>query len=300
MNKLFNERDLRRFLTLAFWTALLWGLAAYAWYVAYLWIAPIPESSFIVTFIVLPIPFIVYRLASRSRWLANLSNSRFANQIQSLFVLTRRATIILLMVAIVVLVAPRLITGFCVWRFTSNLSDALPHQVAIVFGAGVLPDGRLSPLLKERVETVAELYLTGKVEKILMSGDNRFVDYNEPAAMRDYALSLGVPDSAIVLDYAGRRTYDTCYRASVIFGVKDAVVVTQDYHLARATYTCRTLGIDAIGVATKRSTTYFRLPPMLANVRESLATWGALWELYVSHPIPVLGQPEPIFPPSGK
>jgi len=69
-----------------------------------------------------------------------------------------------------------------------------------------------------------------------MSGDNRFVDYNEPEAMRQLALSLGVPDTAIVLDYAGRRTYDTCYRAKAIFRVDQAILVTQAFHMPRAIY----------------------------------------------------------------
>ncbi|RME07282.1 MAG: hypothetical protein D6803_04360, partial [Anaerolineae bacterium] len=92
-----------------------------------------------------------------------------------------------------------------------------PRKVAIVFGAGLWRDGSPSGVLRDRVATAADLYFEGKVEVLLMSGDNRFENYNEPAAMRDYALRLGVPEEAIVLDYAGRRTYDTCYRAGAIF-----------------------------------------------------------------------------------
>jgi len=85
-----------------------------------------------------------------------------------------------------------------------------------------------------------------------MSGDNRFVEYNEPEAMRQVALSLGVPDQDIVLDYAGRRTYDSCYRAKEIFGVREAILVTQKFHLARALFLCNALGLD--GVAWKQIT----------------------------------------------
>ena len=80
-----------------------------------------------------------------------------------------------------------------------------------------------------------------RFKKYLMSGDNRFLDYNEPGAMCAYALSLGVPEDAIVLDYAGRRTYDTCYRAHAIFGIQQAVLVTQSFHLPRALFTCNML-----------------------------------------------------------
>ncbi len=297
MNKLFNKDTLHRSVTLGVITILLWGLAAYGWYVVYLWVVPIPLVSAILTLAVISIPVVVYRWMARSQRLASLSESRMAKRVRPVLDFTRRAVVVLLVIGTFVLVAPRLVTGISTGPFTSGLTAIPPHRTAVVFGAGLLRDGRPSPLLRERVETAADLYLTGKVEKILMSGDNRFVNYNEPAAMREYALRLGVPDSAIVLDYAGRRTYDTCYRALAIFGVADAILVTQDYHLSRTIYTCRTLGINATGVAAKRSTTYLRLPPILDNGRESLATWGAFWELYISHPTPVLGKPEPIFPP---
>jgi len=85
--------------------------------------------------------------------------------------------------------------------------------VVIVPGAGLNPDGTPSTPLRDRVKAAVELYLAGKAQKILMSGDNRFINYNEPESMRQYALSLGMPAEDIVLDYAGRSTYDTCYRA---------------------------------------------------------------------------------------
>lgn len=128
-----------------------------------------------------------------------------------------------------------------------------------------------------------------------MSGDNRFEYYNEPGAMRAYALKLGVPEKAIVLDYAGRRTYDTCYRALHIFKVEEALLVTQSFHLPRALYTCRQLGLDAAGVpAALRQ--YRRLSLLFWNFREVPATLAALVELHITHPVPVLGEPEPIFP----
>ncbi|MBN1936793.1 MAG: YdcF family protein [Anaerolineae bacterium] len=146
--------------------------------------------------------------------------------------------------------------------------------------------------LADRVWTAAELYQSGKVRKLLMSGDNRFVDYNEPGAMRQYALDLGVPDGDIVLDYAGRRTYDTCYRAGYIFGVQEAVLVTQHFHLDRALYLCDSLGIDAVGVAADRQ------PYAAVHFwwwREVAAMTNAWLDLNVLHPTPVLGEKLPIF-----
>lgn len=77
-------------------------------------------------------------------------------------------------------------------------------------------------------------------------------DPNKPQAIKEYALAQGVPDEDTVLDYAWRRTYDTCYRAGYIFEVQDAILVTQWFHLDRAPYTCDKLGIDAVGVAEDR------------------------------------------------
>jgi SanA protein len=168
-------------------------------------------------------------------------------------------------------------------------------RAAIVFGAGLTRDGRPTPVLRDRVETAVNLYHAGKVEKLLMSGDNRFEYYNEPAAMRQYALDLGVPDEAIVLDFAGRRTYDTCYRAKAIFNLQEAVLVTQRFHLARALFTCTQMGLKATGVVADRRT-YFPISRLSWQIREIPATLNALLDVLVTHPVPVLGEPEPIFP----
>lgn len=181
-------------------------------------------------------------------------------------------------------------------HLTFSIEKVPQARVAIVLGAGLLRDGSPTPVLRDRVATAAELYFSGKVEKILMSGDNRFVDYNEPGAMRSYALKLGVPEDAIVLDYAGRRTYDTCYRARYIFGVENAIIVTQDFHLPRALYLCNQLGISAVGVSANLRV-YQRGPYAFWTIREVPATLVAFWEVHVSHPVPVLGEPEPIFSP---
>lgn len=176
----------------------------------------------------------------------------------------------------------------------STIEEAPTARVAVVFGAGLRRDGSPTPVLRDRVETGAALYFAGKVEKLLMSGDNRFVDYNEPASMRDYAVSLGVPEEDIVLDFAGRRTYDTCYRARDIFGLDRAILVTQDFHLPRAVFTCNMLGVEAYGVKADLRV-YRRGPHNFWRLREIPATTVAAWEVLISRPLPVLGDPEPIF-----
>ncbi|MCE1253384.1 MAG: YdcF family protein [Anaerolineae bacterium] len=175
-----------------------------------------------------------------------------------------------------------------------TIENAPSAKVAIVFGAGLRRDGTPTPILRDRVETAVNLYKQGLVSKLLVSGDNRFLDYNEPGAMYDYAISMGVPPEDVIRDYAGRRTYDTCYRAQAIFGVADAILVTQSYHLPRALYLCNHLGITAQGVSSDmRRYTPFAYTSWLT--REWVARAGALWDIWIARPLPVLGDPEPIF-----
>jgi len=197
------------------------------------------------------------------------------------------------LIALLLVVLPRLITGVYAKNRLYRETDSPPERVAIIFGAGLRRDGSPTAMLRDRVLTGADLYFSGKVEKLLMSGDNRFVNYNEPESMRQFALSAGVPDEAIVLDYAGRRTYDTCYRAKAIFGVEKALLVTQKFHLPRAVFLCNMLGMDTLGV--EASNCYWNGSPFVWDIREQFATIAAFFDLYVSSPSPVLGKPEPLF-----
>lgn len=124
--------------------------------------------------------------------------------------------------------------------------------VAIVLGARVYPSGRLSPMLEDRIQTALELYQRGKVKRILVSGDHGRVEYDEVNAMKDYLLAAGVPASDIFLDHAGFDTYDSLYRAKHIFQVNSAIVVTQEFHLPRAVYIARSIGLDAVGMAADK------------------------------------------------
>ena len=196
---------------------------------------------------------------------------------------------------VILLGLPRLITELCAIGKIKTISTIQGTRVGIVFGAGLQRDGSPSPVLQDRVASAVQLYQAGKVEKLLMSGDNRFIDYNEPGAMQAYAIEMGVPEEDIVLDYAGRRTYDTCYRALHIFGVKEAILVTQRYHLPRALFTCNGVGMQATGIAA--DTQYYRkLSRSIWYTRELGATLVSLWDVWFQHPLPVMGDPEPIFP----
>ncbi|MGV3719921.1 MAG: SanA/YdcF family protein [Actinomycetota bacterium] len=128
-----------------------------------------------------------------------------------------------------------------------RLADVPERPVAIVFGARVYESGAVSPVLDQRVRAAVDLYQAGKVRKLLMTGDNGRVEYDEVTAMKRRAMELGVPARDVVRDFAGFRTYDSCYRAQRIFGVESAVLVTQEFHLDRALFLARRFGIDAVG-----------------------------------------------------
>jgi len=187
------------------------------------------------------------------------------------------------------------IWAYVQWRYDrlvwTDINAVPARPVAIVFGAGIRPDGGLSPMLRDRMDTAMDLYRAGLVQKLLVSGDNRFVDYDEPGRMYDYAIAHGLPPEDVVRDYAGRRTYDTCYRAPAIFGVTRAILVTQRFHLPRALFTCRNLGVDAVGFSADRRT-YFSNP--YYRLRDAFATVLAWWDVAIARPTPVLGPKEEI------
>lgn len=205
-----------------------------------------------------------------------------------------RTTLVLGFLIAIGLFMPRFIMGLFAAPRTFTVEDVPATRVAIVFGAGLLRDGSAGPVLSDRMLTAVNLYQAGKVEKILVSGDNRELSYNEPEAGRQYALERGVPDEDIVLDYAGRRTYDTCYRAKHIFGVDEAILITQEFHLPRALTLCNWFGVDSVGVEADNR--YFlKRARAWWNFRETFAVFQAAWDLMITKPLPVLGDPEPIY-----
>lgn len=203
--------------------------------------------------------------------------------------------LIILILGVIFLGIPRLITAIYSNSRVFSVSNVKAERAAIVFGAGLRRDGTPTTILRDRVETAAALYQAGKVEKLLFSGDNSYLDYNEPGSMKQYALELGIPEEAIILDYAGRRTYDTCYRAKYIFGLDRALLVTQPYHLPRAVFTCNMLGLESSGVYADNYP-YRKFALGFWNLRELPATLVAFWELFIRSPQPILGDKEPIFP----
>lgn len=187
---------------------------------------------------------------------------------------------------------PRLVTAISTQGFIHTVEQSPKKPVAIVFGAGLRWDGRPTPVLRDRVATAAQLYHDRKVDRLVMSGDYRSQEYNEPGAMREFAIQLGVPEEDIILDYAGNRTYDTCYRAANLFGIKSAALITQNFHLPRAVYTCRSIGIEAEGVIADRRY-YHRNSLTFWNFREVFATSVAMLEVHLTKPQPHLENTPP-------
>jgi SanA protein len=206
-------------------------------------------------------------------------------------------TLVLLLLAggVSIFLVPLAFRAWVAQRFEAQIyvkgGDAPAQPVALVFGAAYWPGGRLSDVLADRMDTAIGLYRDGRVNKLLLTGDNQVADYNEPAAMARYAQAQGVPSEALVLDYAGRRTYDSCYRAQAIFGVERAVLVTQAFHLPRALYTCERLGLEVIGVpAHERRFVY----DDRYRTRELLALTRAWLDVNLLRPSPLLGDSIPV------
>ncbi len=145
--------------------------------------------------------------------------------------------------------------------------EAKGYDCAIVLGCGVWGDTP-STLLSDRLDAAVALYKAGAVPKLLMSGDHGQKDYDEVSVMRRYAMERGVPSEDIFLDHAGFSTYETMWRASLVFGVKKALVVTQKYHLFRALYDAGAFGIEADG-AVAEGHVFASMP--IWEARESVA-----------------------------
>jgi SanA protein len=171
--------------------------------------------------------------------------------------------------------------------------EAAPHaQCAIVLGARVFKDGTPYAMVADRLEVAIQLYKLGKVDKLLLSGDHGTKTYDEVNAMLKYVVDRGVPDEHVFTDHAGFDTYDTMYRARDVFMVKSAIVVTQTYHLSRAVYTARIIGLEAVGVSADLRP---YLHPLRNQAREILARVNAALELHLTRPQPkFLGPQIPI------
>lgn len=173
------------------------------------------------------------------------------------------------------------------------------HRVGIVFGAGLAYDGTPSPLLDDRLRAGEELLRRGIVDRLLMTGDNRASDYNEPSAMRRASIARGIDPDLIALDYGGRRTWDSCRRAREVFGVEHAVVISNDFHRARTVVVCRAAGITVDGAIGTSTEAYGWRARAGWRARELVASWRGAFDAWVVNPeVGVGGEPIDIYDPA--
>ena len=198
-------------------------------------------------------------------------------------------TIFVLIIAYLVLI-PVGIVQYGKNKIYTKLENIPNYSVAIVFGAGLKPDGTPNDMLRDRLDTAYQLYIEDKVERILLSGTNTSLDYSEPQAMYDYLVfTLDVNPEDIVRDFAGLRTYDTCARAKDIWGIDSAILISQGYHLSRAIFTCNRLGVKSTGYS---ATKYDYAGEEYYKLRELLAIHKAVLDVYIIHPEYIGGEPE--------
>ncbi len=165
------------------------------------------------------------------------------------------------------------------------------YDCAIVLGAKVGSDGTPSYMLRDRMDFAYKLYEQGTVSKILVSGDHGTASYDEVNAMREYLVEKGANIEDIFMDHAGFDTYSTMYRAKDIFEVKSAVICTQEYHLYRACYIAKRLGLDVKGIP---SDVYVSSKILYFKARECAARIKAFIEVEILKPEPILGDEIPI------
>ena len=135
---------------------------------------------------------------------------------------------------------------------TQEDAAALEHvDCILVLGCGVRDSGEPSLMLQDRLNMGLRLYEAGAAPKLLMSGDHSTVDYDEVNAMKDYVMDRGVPSGDVFMDHAGFSTYESMYRARDVFCAEKIIIVSQRYHLYRAVYDARALGLEAYGVAAE-------------------------------------------------
>jgi len=193
--------------------------------------------------------------------------------------------------ALVIFLVPVLFVRLATTRFFYTTPTQVPQtKVAIVLGASVAR-GMPSRVLADRADEAVALYLKGKVSKILVTGDNGALSHDEVTPVRKYLLQSGIPAQDIFLDHAGFDTYSSMYRARAVFDVQTAVIVTQDFHMPRALYVARMLGIEAVGIVTPEN----RIQ-MFPYLREIPASWKALGDLLIKRQPKYLG---PVIPISG-
>jgi SanA protein len=173
-----------------------------------------------------------------------------------------------------------------------RLADVPPAPVALLLGTSPRYAGRPNLYYAARIKAAAELFAAGKVAGVIVSGDNRRSDYNEPATMRNDLVRAGVPGEFVTMDFAGFRTLDSVVRAQFVFRQKRIIVVSQRFHAQRAVFIARHFGLDAEGYAAEDPDWSWRVR---VRAREVFARAMACLDVWVLDRKPhFLGPIEPV------
>lgn len=188
----------------------------------------------------------------------------------------KKAISVLLVIIIISATIPLIINGYMVayssrYMLTPEEYSEMKFDCVLVLGAGLFGEYEPSPMLEERLNRGIEVYSSGCTDRILMSGDHGTEGYDEVNSMKLFAVEKGVERDNIFMDHAGFSTYESMYRARDVFEVESLVIVTQKYHLYRAIYDARKLGLEAYGVAADGQYDYGFVTTTYNNTREFLA-----------------------------
>jgi len=157
-------------------------------------------------------------------------------------------------------------------------ADLPEVDVALVLGAAPIgPEGGPNRYFEYRLDAAAALWRAGKVKYLLVSGDNRRPDYDEPSAMRAGLIARGVPEQAIYRDFAGVRTRDSVLRARSVFGQQRLIIVSQGFHASRAIFLARREGIEAWGLAARDVARAYSIFTELRRYPSALRAYYDVW-----------------------
>ena len=172
-------------------------------------------------------------------------------------------------------------------------AEQLSGDCILVLGCGVRSDGKPSHMLQDRLDVAIAAYQMGLAPKLLMSGDHGREHYDEVNAMKDYAISRGVPSEDIFMDHAGFSTYESMHRARDIFQCERIIIVTQNYHLYRAIHNARAFGMEAVGIPSDLRSyarqLYFDIREAAARVKDWAWCIAKVPPTYLGKAIPIFG-----------
>ncbi|OQB24783.1 MAG: vancomycin high temperature exclusion protein [Firmicutes bacterium ADurb.Bin182] len=210
----------------------------------------------------------------------------------------RMRTVIALVLLLLIVLAPFVINGLMIvsakpYILSPSEAEGLGADCILVLGARVWSSGTLSAMLEDRVLQGIRLYEAGVSERLLMSGDHGRKNYDEVNHMKQYAVDKGVKPEHVFMDHAGFSTYESMYRARDIFKAEKIVIVTQEFHIYRAVYVARALGIDAYGVPTEpriyKNEAYNGFREFLARVKDFIMVILGPEPTYLGEAIPISG-----------